>query len=75
MEMTTQKNLSNVQVELLKLYANDIPDEQLYEIKLLLARYFADKATAAMDSVWEKKGLTEQDMVDWTNEHNRAHRS
>ncbi len=73
--MITQQKLSNIQIELLKLYANDLPDKQLQDVKLLLAHYFADKATEAMDAVWEERGLTEQTMVDWTNEHNRAHRS
>ncbi|RIV18746.1 hypothetical protein DYU11_27675 [Fibrisoma montanum] len=64
--------LSNLQVELLKLYANDLPDQQLQEIKMMLAHYFAEKASDAMDKVWTDQGLTEQDMVNWTNEHNRA---
>ena len=66
------ETLSNLQLELLRLYSNSISDESLLEIKQLLARYFADKATNAMDKIWEEKGLTEQDMVAWTNEHNRA---
>ncbi|NJO01476.1 MAG: hypothetical protein HC880_07115 [Bacteroidia bacterium] len=70
--MGTVTSLSNIQKELLKLYANNISDEQLYEIKLLLGNYFAQKATEAMNRVWEEKQLTEQDMIDWTNEHNRA---
>ncbi len=44
----------------------------LREIKTILAKYFADKATDAMDQVWDEKNLTEQTMIDWTNEHNRA---
>src|SRR5438128_192753 len=63
--------LSNLQVELLKLYANNISDQSLLEIKSLLANYFAQKATEAMDKVWEEKGLSAQDMINWTNEHNR----
>lgn len=63
--------LGNLQLELLKLYANGVSEENLLEIKWLLARYFAQKATEAMDKVWEEKGLTEQDMIDWTNEHHR----
>jgi len=71
--MSTQHiGLSNLQRELLKLYANDVSESSLLEIKQILARYFADKATEAMDEVWEEKSLTEQDMFDWTNEHNRA---
>ena len=67
--------MSNIQLELLKIYANNVPDNQLHEIKLLLGKYFAQKATEAMDIVWEEKGLTEQDMVDWANEHNRRENS
>jgi len=63
--------LSNLQLELLKLYANNIDGKKLLEIKLLLSNYFAQKATEAMDIVWEQQHLTEQDMIDWTNEHNR----
>lgn len=73
--MTVRKSLSNMQLELLKLYANDLPDRQLHDIKLLLAQYFAQKATEAMDKQWDERGLTEQDMVDWTNQHARANRS
>ncbi len=75
MQTATYSGLSNMQVELLKLYANNISDDKVLEIKQLLANYFAQKATEAMDKVWEEKGLTEQDMINWTNEHNRAKNS
>ena len=65
-------NLSNLQLELLRLYGNGVSEENLREIKMILAKYFADKATDEMDKVWEEKNLTEQDMTRWTNEHNRA---
>ncbi|HSK71852.1 MAG TPA: hypothetical protein VK892_09175 [Pyrinomonadaceae bacterium] len=64
--------MSNLQLELLRLYGNDISDESLREIKEILAKYFADKASNAMDKVWEEKNLTEEDMIRWTNEHNPA---
>lgn len=64
--------LSNLQLELLKLYANNIDGQKLLDIKLLLSNYFAQKATEAMDTVWKQQHLTEQDMTDWTNEHNRG---
>lgn len=64
--------LSNVQKELLKLYANDVSEESLLEIKQILANYFAEKATLAMDEFWDENGLNEQTMIDWTNEHERA---
>ena len=67
-----QPILSNIQIELLKLYSNGISDKQLLEIKWMLVQYFADKATEAMDKVWEEKKLTKEDMINWTNEHNRS---
>ena len=67
--------MSNLQLELLRLYGNGVSEENLREIKKTLAKYFADKATYAMDKVWDEKGLTEQTMIDWTNEHNRAEKT
>ena len=63
--------LSNIQKELLKLYANDVSDEALLEIKQILAEYFAEKASSTMDEFWDENDLSEQTMIDWTNEHNR----
>ncbi|MDQ3064070.1 MAG: hypothetical protein M3R14_14595 [Acidobacteriota bacterium] len=72
--MPIQK-LSNLQIELLKMYSNGVSEKNLHEIKLMLAKYFADNASDAMDEVWEERNLTAQDMIDWTNEHNRAQNS
>lgn len=66
------ETMSNLQLELLRLYGNGVSDENLREIKTILAKYFADKATDVMDQIWDEKDLTEQTMIDWTNEHNRA---
>ncbi len=63
--------MSNLQLELLKLYANDVSDEQLVEIKMLLGRYFATKATSLMDSFMAENQLTDKDMIKWANEHDR----
>lgn len=69
-------SFSNLQLELLKLYANGISDEQLLEIKWLLGKYFADKASDAMDVFIAEKGLTPQDIQQKTTEHHRrANRS
>ncbi|HDN26561.1 MAG TPA: hypothetical protein ENG03_05610 [Thioploca sp.] len=67
--------LSHLQLELLKLYANDISDKQLIEIKLLLANYFAQQASDAMDQLWETQNLTPETMIEWTNEHDRANKN
>ncbi len=64
--------MSNLQLELLRLYGNGVSDESLREIKAILAKYFADKATDAIDKVWDGKNLTEEDMNRPANEHDCA---
>jgi len=76
--MATQElkpSFSNLQLEMLKLYANGISDEQLLEIKWLLGNYFAEKATAGMDAFLQDKGLSKQDIIERSKEHHRANRS
>lgn len=48
---------SNMQLELLKLYTRNVTDDDLAAIKDLLAQFFAKKATALADKVWDEKGL------------------
>ena len=73
--MTTQQlkpGFSNLQLEILKLYTNGIPDNQLIEIKWLLGKYFAEKATHGMDQFIQEKGLTENDLIEKSKEHHRG---
>ncbi|MBP6812446.1 MAG: hypothetical protein KA138_13045, partial [Saprospiraceae bacterium] len=56
---TIPQPLSNLQLELLKLYARKVSEQDLVQIKLLLGQYFADKASDLADKVWEEKKLTE----------------
>ena len=60
--------LSNLQLELLKLYSFDISDADLLHIKRYLAKYFAFKAIGEADKVWEEKGYTDGTMDQWLNE-------
>ena len=49
---------SNLQLELLKLYATNVPDVDLLEIKRYLARFFMKKAIAEADEIWDERGYT-----------------
>jgi len=69
-------SFSNLQLELLKLYANGISDEQLLEIKWLLGKYFAEKATSEMDKLIKEKRMSQPDIIERSKEHHRrANRS
>ena len=60
--------LSNLQVEMLKLFANDIPEENLEEVKSLIAKYLLEKARDKADEVWVKKGYTNETFERLLNE-------
>jgi len=65
-------NLSNLQLELLKLYADDVPEEDLRQIKQLIASYFAQKAIEEADNIWDKNQWSEQDAVNMAAQHYRT---
>jgi hypothetical protein len=64
--------LSNLQLELLKVFHYQLPDQELLEIKELLAHYFAEKATTAVDQLWDQQHLTDETMAAWLHEHQRT---
>jgi hypothetical protein len=73
MKMGQKTNrLTNMQLELLKLFSYNLDEKQLLEVKDLLARYFAEKATRQMDRIWEERGLTNDTMDAWLSEHLRT---
>ena len=59
---TLHKPLSNMQQELLKLFSRDINDNDVFEIKRLITKYFAEKSIKEANKVWDEKNWTEEDM-------------
>ncbi|MEM9884866.1 MAG: hypothetical protein AAF849_03170 [Bacteroidota bacterium] len=64
--------MSNLQLELLELYNTPISNEELKDIKQLLSLYYAQKAIAAADAVWEKQNLSNHVMEQWMNKKMRT---
>jgi len=58
----SSKPLSNVQVELLKLFSKDISDQELMDLKNILIDFYAKKSIALADQVWNKKKLSDEKM-------------
>ena len=54
--------LSNVQVELLKLYTTGVSDETLLELKKTIAKFFLDRLRKTADKVWVEKGYSDTQM-------------
>ena len=67
-ELRVNQNFSNIQLELLKLYATNIEDNELLDIKNYLAKYFAQKAVSRADAIWDVKGFDNNKMDEWLNE-------
>lgn len=69
--MVTTK-LTNLQLELIQTFSYTLPDEQMVEIRQLLAKYFLDKADAEMDRLWQENAWDENTIDEWAKGHDRT---
>ncbi|EDN68763.1 hypothetical protein BGP_0052 [Beggiatoa sp. PS] len=60
--------LTNLQMELLELYSTQLSEQELNELKTLIAHFFANRAINEADRIWDEKNLSHQDMEKWLNE-------
>lgn len=70
--MQTAVPISNIQQELLKLYAANIAEADLLNIKRYLAKYFASKAISEADRIWEEKNYDSETMTEWLKENDKS---
>jgi len=70
--MEVTQKLSNLQLELIKVFSYQLNDIQLFEIRDILTKYFADKATQEMDDLWIENKWNSNTMDDWAEEHLRT---
>ena len=66
--MIPDKPLTNLQLELLKLYSMELSEEQLKDVQRLLASYFAKQASDEMGRLWGERGWNEETMEAWLAE-------
>ena len=65
------KTLSNLQTELLKLYALNVSENDLIEIRKLIGNYFANKVVDSIEEFLEKENISTETYNSWENEHYR----
>ena len=58
--MQQTQPLSNLQQELLKLYASNIDEADLLHIRRYIAQYFAEKAIREADQTWDERKYSEK---------------
>ncbi len=62
------KRLSELQLELLKIYSFNPSNEDLIQIKTMLGKYFANKLTSNVQKAIEDKNISDEDLESWLNE-------
>jgi len=66
--IAVKQPLSNVQIELLKIFSTNITEPELKELKDLIAQFYAKKSIELANNVWEEKKLSNDLMDKWLNE-------
>ena len=64
--------LTNLQLELLKVFSTQVSDDDLREIKKMIVRYFADKSMNLADRLWDDNKWGEEKEKEILNEHLRT---
>jgi hypothetical protein len=70
--MVTSAKLTNLQLELIKTFARPIPENQVLEIRKILADYFAKKIDDDVDALFEANQWDSSKTNEWLNEHLRT---
>jgi hypothetical protein len=70
--MQAVTKLSNMQLELLKLFATNISDSDVLDIKQLIINYYAQKIDNELDTLWEQRQYNANTISTWANEHLRT---
>ena len=63
--------LNNTQLEILKAFSHPLSQEDLKELKAVLARFFAKKAIESADKIWDEKEWDNDKMDEFLRSKNR----
>jgi hypothetical protein len=65
--ISNSPRLNSLQISLLRLFSQNISDDQTLEIRKLMMNYFDIQLKAELDKVVEEKGYTEDDFRQMLN--------
>lgn len=72
METQLKQPLTNLQLELLKLFSMTVSTIDLLELKKFLVQYFANKSMDMADEAWDKNNWNKKDEKKFLNDHLRT---
>jgi hypothetical protein len=65
-------NLSNAQIEILKLFADNLSPAELADLKKILLAYKLQRVVELADQIWDKKGWSQETMDQFMKTHMRT---
>ncbi|MDX1943260.1 MAG: hypothetical protein SFU99_22030 [Saprospiraceae bacterium] len=68
----TQHGLNPIQLHLLRLFAKEMTNKELEEVKTLLMEYYDQKVSEEVDAIWEKRDMSAETMEELLNKHIRS---
>jgi|GEM_PF-1181546 len=71
---SVKQPLSNVQLELLRVFAHQVSDNDLSGLRQMIAEFFAHRAVIAADVSWDRNGRSETDVQRLLNTKLRSKR-
>ncbi len=69
--LTPTGELTEMQMEILKIFSKKMTDDQVNELNDVLCEYFAKKAIEEFDKIEEERGWTKETYKKWSKEHLR----
>jgi hypothetical protein len=63
--MVLESPLNNAQLELMKMFSHDLSEHDLLQLRRTLAKFFADRASDEMDTIWRDNGWSDATMDQW----------
>jgi hypothetical protein len=74
--MTTERQpLTNVQLEILKTFSFSLSEQDLAEMNKILANFFAKRAIALADKVWDEQGWDDKKVENLLNTKLRSRKN
>ncbi len=64
--------LNMVQIQLLQLFARQMAENELADVKEMLVAYYDRKITEEADKLWEQRGMSSETMNELLNTHIRS---
>ena len=65
-------SLTSEQLEILKLFDRDLPEEDWKKLRKVIADFFATRSIEEADKAWDEKGLTDEDSKRILHSHFRS---